>query len=172
MRWKVWVGVATLLIYSVMPAVAEENGPRFSFGYAHLQYWGDDGGNAQFGLYLSIAPTRGRARLEVDVGYHHDQHPSSENLFGSIAQDTLTIAFGPRLALGSGRARPYLHVLGGLRHDTIARQSSTWFGGMAGGGVDVLIARGFFLRLGSDFQAFFDEGEALTTLRLSAGFSF
>jgi hypothetical protein len=101
---KEWVGLVTLLTCAVAPAGAQESGPRYSFGYAHLQYLGDSGGNAKFGLYLSIAPTRGKTRLEADIGYHHDQHPSSENLFGSIAQETLTIALGPRAVVSTPSA--------------------------------------------------------------------
>ena len=48
-------------------------------------------------------------------------------------------------------------------------------GGMRGGqscGVDVPLGASVYLRLGADFQIFFDNGENLKTLRLNAGFLF
>ena len=43
---------------------------------------------------------------------------------------------------------------------------------MAGGGIDIPLGSSVFFRLGADFQIFFDEGENLKTLRVTAGFSF
>jgi hypothetical protein len=66
----------------------------------------------------------------------------------------------------------YVHVLGGLRYDTAEGESNTAYGGMAGLGVDIPAGSSLFVRLGADFQMFFDEGENLKTLRLTAGISF
>jgi len=43
---------------------------------------------------------------------------------------------------------------------------------MAGLGVDVPAGSSVYLRLGADFQVFFDEGESVKTLRLVAGLTF
>jgi hypothetical protein len=85
---------------------------------------------------------------------------------------SFTAVAGPRFGFGSGQARPFLHVLGGLRHDRIEGESNTAWGGFAGGGVDVKVGDKVAIRLGADFQIFFDEGENVKTLRLGVGFTF
>ena len=115
--------------------------------------------------YLSVAGARGPVGLELDLAYHRDT-------FEDIALNTFTAQAGPRFRLGEGRARPFLHVLGGLRYDTVEGKSNTSFGGMAGGGVDIKTGDRVSVRLGADFQIFFDEGENLKTLRLNVGFTF
>jgi len=136
-----------------------------SVGYAFSAYLEEDGGSAPLGAYLSVAGARGPVGLELDLAYHRDT-------FEDIALNTFTAQAGPRFRLGEGRARPFLHVLGGLRYDTVEGESNTSFGGMAGGGVDIKTGDRVSVRLGADFQIFFDEGENLKTLRLNVGFTF
>jgi hypothetical protein len=79
---------------------------------------------------------------------------------------------GTALPIRSREARPFLHLLGGLRYDSIAGDSNTAWGGQAGGGVDLRPSDRAALRLGADFQLFFDNGENVKTLRPTAGFTF
>jgi len=65
-----------------------------------------------------------------------------------------------------------MHLLGGLRRDRFQGASSTSWGGMAGLGIDVNTATRVALRLGADFQIFFDHGENVKTLRLGVGLTF
>jgi hypothetical protein len=65
-----------------------------------------------------------------------------------------------------------VHVLGGPRYDTAEGESNTSWGGFAGGGVDIKAGDHVAVRLGADFQIFFDQGENLKTLRLGVGLTF
>jgi len=164
---RAWAFLVFLAI-TATPAAAEEKRTRVSLGYAFSHYLEEGGGNAPVGAYFSVASAGRKVGFEADVAYHRD----SEEIFGdTIVVNTLTAGVGPRFELGSGKARPFLHVLGALRHDRIEGESNTAFGGMAGVGVDIPAGR-VFVRLGSDFQMFFDEGTNLKTLRLNAGISF
>lgn len=163
---RTWTFVASLAILAA-PAGAQER-PRISIGYAFSQYLEEGGGSAPLGAYLSIA-SAGKVRFEADVAYHRD----SEEFFGeTIVLNTLIAGVGPRFDIGSGNTKPFLHVLGGLRRDELEGLSNTAFGGMAGLGVDIPAGSSAFVRLGADFQIFFDEGENVKTLRLTTGFAF
>lgn len=174
-----WVVAFVLL---AVPVRAGE-GMGISVGYAFQQYLEDGGGNAPVGFYLSLAG-RGRSAIEVDLAYHRDT-----GLFIDEADtfDTTLQAFTGLLGFkvgqaqsrygGGGGVRPYFHLLGGVRRDRLSvigreTKANTSWGGMTGLGVDLKVGESFALRLGADFQMFFDEGENLKTLRLSAGFTF
>lgn len=150
------------------PAVAQDQPVRFSIGYAFLKYLEEDAGSTGLGFYASLASTRS-VGFELDLGYHRE----SEELFDeTLTLHTFTANLGPRFRLGSSSVQPFLHVLGGLRYDKVEEESNTSWGGMAGGGVDIPLGASASLRLGADFQIYFDEGENLKTLRLNAGISF
>jgi hypothetical protein len=90
-------------------------------------------------------------------------------------QLSLGYSYAKYLGEGDGRTAPvgaFLHVLGGARHDRIEGLSDTIWGGFAGGGLDLEVGEGLALRLGADFQMFFDEGEDVKTLRLGVGLTF
>jgi len=156
-------------VCAAVPASAQDRGVGVSLGYAFAAYLEEGGGNAPVGAYLSIASTRPGLGFEIDGAWHRD----SEDFFGdTIVLNTITGMVGPRIGLGTGDVRPFLHVLGGIRYDKIEDESNTAWGGMAGGGVDVPIGSSVSLRLGADFQMFFDAGDNVKTLRLNAGFTF
>jgi hypothetical protein len=170
-----WWMVAVAAALGAAPAAAQQDGSlSVSVGYAFSQYLEEDGGSAPLGAYVSIA-TPGKFAWDLDVAWHRD----SEDV-GDISGDPLTLntfigGLGGRFTFGEGTARPFLHVLGGLRYDKVAvgdeGVSNTSWGGMTGLGVD--IGRGkVALRLGADFQAFFESGENFKTLRLTAGVTF
>jgi hypothetical protein len=152
------------------PAAAQEKKVRVALGYSFLHYLEEGEGNAPLGASLAVGSAGRAVGFELDLAYHHD----SEELLGdSLALNTLTAALGPRFELGSGSARPFLHVLGGLRYDRLeGDDSETAFGGMVEGGVDIPIGSGVHLRLAAGYQIFFAERDNLETLRLTAGVAF
>jgi hypothetical protein len=159
----------TLLIaaglVSLATAVAAQDGPRTSLGYAYLKYLETDAGDTPTGAYLSLSGG-GTTTLELDAGYHRESE-------GDDSLNTFTVLAGPRFALGSGGiTRPYLHLLGGIRHDRVEGESNTAPGGMAGIGFDLGTSGNMAIRLGADFQLFRDEGQNLKSLRLNAGLTF
>ncbi len=174
-----WAGVFVLL---AVPAQAGD-GLGISVGYSFLQYLEEGGGSAPLGFYLSLAG-RGRSAIEVDLAYHRDSGQlvgEAEILDSTLQTFTGLIGFkvGPVQSRygGGGGVRPYFHLLGGVRRDwleVVSRESetNTAWGGMTGLGVDLKMGEGFAIRLGADFQMFFDEGENLKTLRFSAGLTF
>ena len=139
-----------------------------SIGYAFSQYLEEGGGNAPTGVYFSVSSTK-RVGFEADVAYHRD----SEQFFDrTIVLNTLIAGGGPRFNFGQGRARPFLHALGGVRYDRVEDVSNTAFGAIAGGGVDIPAGSSLSVRVGADFQIFYDEGANLKTLRLALGITF
>jgi len=150
------------------PAAAE--GPvQVSLGYSFAKYLETDAGSAPVGAFLAVSGRR-NLTLELDLGWQRD----SEELFGeSFTLNTLTAVAGPKVNFATGGAvRPFVHVLGGLRYDNANSESNTSWGGVAGGGVDVKAGEKVAVRLGADFQIFFDQGDNLKTLRLGVGLTF
>jgi hypothetical protein len=142
-----------------------QDGPKISLGYAYLRYLETGGGSATVGAFVSLAGG-GATALELDGGYHRDTQAGS-------TFETITVTAGPRFAFSSQRnAAPFMHLLGGLRRDRFQGASNTSWGGMAGLGIDVSTAARVALRLGADFQIFFDNGENVKTLRLGVGLTF
>jgi hypothetical protein len=154
------------LLALALPAQAADGGIQVSLGYSFVKYLEQDAGSAPLGAHVSLAG-RKTVAPELDLGWQQDKE-------GDVTLDTFTATAGPRFVLGSGdAAKPFIHVLGGLRHDRIEDfNPNTAWGGQAGGGVDIRIGERSAIRLGADFQIFFDQGENLKTLRLSAGFTF
>jgi hypothetical protein len=161
-------GLLTLagLLALALPAQAADGGIQVSLGYSFVKYLEEDLGSAPLGAYVSLAGRRA-VTPELDLGWQQDKE-------GDVTLNTFTVTAGPRFLLGSGdTARPFIHVLGGLRHDRVEDfNPNTSWGGQAGGGVDISVGERLAIRLGADFQIFFDQGENLKTLRLSAGFTF
>lgn len=184
------LGLASALVLLAVPARAGD-GAGISLGYSFLQYLGEGGGNAPLGFYLSLAG-RGATAIEIDLAYHRDKETAIAP--GGSAVDatlnTFTALLGPRFGRGASRygrssgARPYFHLVGGLRYDrgTVlgVTDTQTSWGGMTGLGVDVKAGQGFSIRLAADFQIFFRSAddvlgkrtENLKTLRFSAGLTF
>ena len=152
------------------PAAARAQGPvQVSLGYSFAVYLEDDGGSAPVGACLALSGRQGLSP-ELDLGWQRD----SEDFFDeSITLNTFTFVAGPRYEFAtSGAVRPFLHVLGGGRYDTIEGESNTAWGGFAGGGIDVEAGDRIAIRLGADFQIFFEHDEHVKTLRLGAGITF
>ena len=67
---------------------------------------------------------------------------------------------GPRVTFGGGRLRPFVHVIGGVVRskasisvfDVEISESSTDFGGAAGGGFDLGFGERWALRLAADYR--------------------
>ena len=159
------VGVVAL----AAPASAAEGPVQVSLGYSFVQYLEEGGGSAPVGAFLALSGRNGLS-LELDLGWQRD----SEELFDeTITLNTFTAVAGPRFGFASsGAIRPFVHLLGGARHDRIKDESNTAWGGFAGGGIDIKAGESVAIRLGADFQMFFDEGENVKTLRLGVGLTF
>jgi len=162
--WAVVVASLGSLALIAAPAHAQGRSIRTAIGYAFSGYLESGGGSAPLGAFVSVAST-GKVGIEGDVAYHRDSE-------SGITLNTVILGVGPRFAPGSGTAQPFLHVLGGLRYDSAFGTSNTAPGGSAGIGADIPVGSSMFLRLGADFQIFFDEGTNLKTLRLAAGIAF
>jgi len=160
----------TLLILAGLACLAAtasaQDGPKFSLGYAYLKTLESGGGSAPVGAYVSLSGA-GATTLEIDGGYHRDEEQG-------VTLKTFTLTGGPRFAFGERRrsSGTFMHLLGGLRHDSVEGSSSTSYGGMAGVGADLGTAANVAVRLGADFQIFFNHGENVKTLRLIAGLTF
>ncbi len=162
------------------------DGVSVSGGYSFLESLEEGGGSAPLGFYLSLAG-RGSKTIELDLGYHLDQGdpPSGRE----PTRETLTAMVGLKIGRPGGRSsgpdrvRPYFHLLGGLRHDwtsaygDLGSIEDTAWGGMAGLGIDLKAGGSVSVRLGADFQIFFDERGidrtvTLKSLRVIAGLTF
>ena len=142
-----------------------QNGPTISLGYAYLRSLETGDGSATVGAFVSLAGG-GATALELDGGYHRDTRDGSRF-------ETFTLTAGPRFAFSSRRnSAPFMHLLAGLRRVRFPGVSDNSWGGLAGLGIDVSTASRVALRLGADFQIFFDNGENVKTLRLGVGLTF
>ncbi|HUL76431.1 MAG TPA: outer membrane beta-barrel protein [Vicinamibacteria bacterium] len=179
MRRLVLVLPAVLVMAA--PAVAAEGPVQASFGYSFAQYLETGGGTAPVGAFLTLSG-RKSVTLELDLGWQRRSDESGAPTAvigvpaagsGGVTLNTFTVTAGPKFNLAMERAvKLFVHVLGGLRHDSIEFESNTAWGGFAGGGVDIKAGDRVSVRLGADFQIFFDQGENLKTLRLGVGLTF
>jgi hypothetical protein len=155
--------LAVLMCFAAPAAAAD--GPKISLGYAYLKYLETGGGDAPLGAYLSGWGS-GPTTLELDLAWHRQKEEGT-------TLNTFTVMAGPRFAIGR-TDRPYFHLLGGARIDKVSGSSNTSWGGAGGLGID--LGTGYHasvqIRLGADFEIFFDQGENLKALRLTAGFTF
>jgi hypothetical protein len=159
------VGAVVLAV----PVGAAEGPVQVSLGYSFAKYLETGGGTAPVGAFLALSGRNGLSP-ELDLGWQRD---SEKFLDETITLNTFTAVAGPRFGFASsGAIRPFVHLLGGARHDRIQGESNTAWGGFAGGGVDIKAGDRVSVRLGADFQMFFDEGENLKTLRLGVGLTF
>lgn len=147
------------------PAAAAEGPVQVSLGYSFVKYLEEDAGSAPVGAFLALSG-RKAVTPELDLGWQRDSE-------GDITLNTFTAVAGPKFNFAtSGAVEPFVHFLGGLRHDRIEGESNTSWGGFAGGGIDIKAGNRVSVRLGADFQIFFDQGENLKTLRLGVGLTF
>ena len=175
MRRLVLVLPAVLVMAA--PAVAAEGPVQASLGYSFVKYLETEGGTAPVGAFLALSG-RKSVTLELDLGWQrHSEEtgaptgPAGESMVATL--NTFTVTAGPKFNfVKEGAVKPFVHVLGGLRHDRFEGESNTAWGGFAGGGVDIKAGDRVSVRLGADFQIFFDQGENLKTLRLGVGLTF
>ena len=152
--------LVVLAIVAAMAAPAAADGNKLSLGYAYLKSLEDGGGSTPMGAFVNFAPGDDSG-FELDLGFHRDD---------DIDLNSFTGALGPRFTLGEGA--PFAHVLGAILHERIPGASNTAFGGMAGLGYDLGTGGSVALRVGADFQMFFDDGDNFKTLRLVVGLTF
>jgi len=175
MRRLVLVLPAALVLAA--PAVAAEGPVQASLGYSFVKYLETEGGTAPVGAFLALSG-RKSVTPELDLGWQRHSEgmgvPTGEGGESvSVALNTFTVTSGPKFNFATkGAVRPFVHVLGGLRHDRVEGESNTSWGGLAGGGVDIKAGDRVSVRLGADFQIFFDQGENVKTLRLGVGLAF
>jgi hypothetical protein len=121
--------------------------------------WGGSGG---LGLLLDVSGHQGEDANGTDV---------------SVS----SLMAGPRVTLGSGgRLRPFIQVIGGVVRsrasvsvfDVEISESSTGFGGAAGGGFDLAFRDRWAFRLAGDFRVVEMDGETVDDPRFSAGVAY
>ena len=103
----------------------------------------------------------------MDLAWHQKKD-------GDVKLNTFTVLAGFRKPFGK-RDRPYVHLLGGLRHDKIEGESATSWGGAAGVGIDLATGAGkgsLHIRVGADYEMFFKNSDNLKAVRLTAGLTF
>lgn len=156
---------ALVFLLSFAAPVAAAEGPKLSLGYAYLKNLETNGADSPLGAYLS-GWGAGRTTLELDLAWHRQKEAAA-------TLNTFTVLAGPRFAVGQ-TDRPYVHLLGGARIDKVAGRSSTSWGGAGGLGID--LGTGYRaavqVRLGADFEIFWEHGENRKALRLTAGLTF
>lgn len=170
MRSFIWLPLVMLLM--AVPAAAEQKGARAAIGYTVANYLEEGGGSAPLGFFASVASTAPVA-FEGELAYHRD---SEELTFLSstlsITLHTLTGMIGGRFQSDEPGAQPFGRILVGPRYDWIESSDNWSFGFDLGGGVDIAAGPRMFVRLGVDYQMFFDEGENVKILRVNAGLAF
>jgi hypothetical protein len=124
------------------------------------------GGHVALGWGLS-----GRLGLLLDASGHQGTSGTGTDIFvGSLMA-------GPRATLGDGRLRPFVHVIGGIVRSKASvgvfeveiSETSTDFGGAAGGGLDWAFGERWAARLAGDYRVVKVEGETASDPRFSVG---
>lgn len=113
----------------------------------------------------------GRLGLVLDLSGHQGTSAVGDDV------DVLSAMAGPRFAFGGGRVRPFLHVLGGIVRTRVGvgvfavdiSESSTDFGGAAGGGLDLGLGGRWGARITGDYRMVRLDGETAGDPRFSAG---
>jgi opacity protein-like surface antigen len=166
--------LAAVLLVAMGPVAAPaQDAPKGDVfgGYSMLVSDGETmhGWHAALGWGLS-----GRIGLLLDASGHQ----------GSDAEGTdvslLSLMAGPRVGFGSGRLRPFVHVIGGIVRtkasvsvfDVEISESSTDFGGAAGGGFDLGSGERWALRLAGDYRVVKVGDETARDPRFSAGVAY
>lgn len=120
------------------------------------------GGSGHFGLVLDVS------------GHLGSDSDSGDDV------STLALMAGPRLRFGSGRLRPFVHVIGGVVRakagvrvfDVEISESTTNFGGAAGGGFDLGFGERWALRLAADYRVLKVDVGTARDPRFSAGVAY
>ena len=113
----------------------------------------------------------GRIGIVVDASEHYGDGEGGSDLA------SLSLLAGPRFAFGGGRLRPFVHVLAGAVRTRESfpifqvdiSETTTAFGGAAGGGLDIGIGERWAARVAADYRFASADGETEGDPRLSAG---
>jgi hypothetical protein len=140
---------------------------QFSVGYQyqHYQYLGrtfhNNGYNAGVDIYLFDWLTGAVGRLTVAAeatgAFGFGGNLNVGKPVTSLTAKSLFVGGGPHVAIQSdSRFEPWAHVLPGLQHYRFTQFNSSFgsnnaFGFMAGGGLDVKIARRIYWRVQADY---------------------
>jgi len=166
--------LAAALLVALGPTAASaqdtSTGDVFA-GYSMLATDGETkhGWQAALGWGLS-----GRIGLLLDASGH--QGGDAEGTDVSV----LSLMAGPRVSFGAGRLRPFVHVLGGVLRskasvsvfDVEISESSTDYGGAAGGGFDWAFGDRWAARLAGDYRLVRVDAETVGDPRFSAGVAY
>ena len=164
------LAVAVMLLAGPAAAVAQDasKGDVFT-GYSMLASEGEakHGGHAALGWGV-WGPSLG---LLFDVSGHQGRDIEGTDV------SVLSLMAGPRGTFGTGRLRPFVYVIGGVVRskasvsvfDVEISESSTDFGGAAGGGLDIGLGARWAVRLAGDYRLVSVEGETTDEPRFSAG---
>jgi len=163
-----WLAASLLAAAGSATASAQDAGKHDAFaGYSMLAADGDrwQGWHAALGLGLS-----GRLSLVLDASSHQADVEGTD-------VSALSLMAGPRLTFGGGRLRPFLHVIGGVVRtkagvgvfEVDISESTTGFGGAAGGGVDLGLGGRWAARLTGDYRMVRIDDETVSDPRFSAG---
>lgn len=157
-------------LLAVAAATAAAPGARASDLFAGYSLLASDqtlhGWHAAFAFGL-----RGRIGLVVDASEHYGDAGDGSDLA------SLSLLAGPRFTFGSGRLRPFVHLLAGAVRtragidvfEVEISEKTTGFGGAAGGGLDLGFGERWAARLAADYRAVSADGETEGDPRLSAG---
>ena len=129
-------------------------------------------GETMHGWHASLGKgVSGRIGLLLDVSGHQGSDAEGTDVSG------LSLMAGPRVTFGGGRLRPFVHVIGGVVRskasvsvfDVQISESSTNFGGAAGGGFDLGFGHRWAFRLAGDYRVVKGDEETARDPRFSAG---
>jgi hypothetical protein len=163
------LGAAVALALAAAGASAQDRGHHLFGGYSMLASEGETlhGWQAAAGFRIS-----GRLGLAIDAGGHYGTAGDGSDL------SVTSLMAGPRVAFGAGRTRPFLHLLAGAARTEVSvspfegvevSETSTDFGGAAGGGIDIGLGARWAARLAADYRLVAAEDETIGDPRLSAG---
>lgn len=163
------LAVAALALAAAPAASAQEARGDLFAGYSMLKTDDDTlhGWHAALGIPLS-----GRLGLVFDASGHRGTGADGTDL------SALALMGGPRLWLSQGRVRPFAHVIAGVVRSKAGievsnveiSESTTDFGGAAGGGVDVGFGERWALRAAADYRVVKGDGATAKDPRVSVGF--
>jgi hypothetical protein len=147
------------------PVHAQADGGRISGGYAYARVLDDEDEDAPVGAYLT-AHTLDEIGFEAELGYHR----YSVDFFNTTFNfNTVTALVGPRFAFGEADAQPFIHLLVGGHFAWADDDNDFAMGGAVGGGLDLQLGDGLFLRMGADLQLFVNDDDTFKVMRLTAG---
>ncbi|HET7745826.1 MAG TPA: outer membrane beta-barrel protein [Vicinamibacteria bacterium] len=165
--------LVTALACVALAAPAGAQDSRLDLGVGYSMVPADD--VTLHGWQASIGwPLSSRVAIVADLSGHYG------SLDGTDVSDFMAMA-GPRLSLlGGNRVSPFVHVLAGIVRSKASvsvfevdiAESSTEFGGVAGGGLDIRMGDSWGLRLQGDMRVVKVEDETATDPRIGAGVVF